>query len=224
VPPSPVGFLTPKGIHITRYLDRRMEWRGGCGLDIYVMSENLTAVVAIGIVAATIIALLVFLVFRDRSRRLKEQFGPEYSRAIAETGDRWKAEKVLEHRKQRVEKLNIRRLDTSEVERYRDTWKSIQAEFIDDPNGTLIEAHRLIESVLLAEGYPVADFEQRAADISVDHPGVVENYRGGRQVVLKHAKGHASTEDLRKAMLHYQALFNDLLDHSEFTQTGRAVR
>ena len=185
------------------------------------VTVNLTAVIVLGFVAGIIIVFLVALVLRDRSRRLKEQFGPEYSRTVAETGGRWKAENVLEHRKHRVEKLNIRPLEASEIERFRNAWKSIQGEFIDDPNGTLIEAHRLIESVLLAEGYPVADFEQRAADISVDHPAVVDNYRRGRHIVLKHAKGHASTEDLRKAMLHYQTLFNDLLGQPEYTQTGR---
>jgi len=105
--------------------------------------------------------------------------------------------------------------------RFQDEWREIQAQFIDDPNGTLVEADRLIGSVMSAEGYPVADFEQRAADISVDHPIVVENYRGGHRIALKHAQGHASTEDLRQAMLHYRILFEDLLGQPEYTQTGR---
>jgi len=108
-------------------------------------------------------------------------------------------------------------------EEFQNAWRSIQVQFIDDPNGTVVEANRLIESVLLAEGYPVADFEQRAADISVEHPTVVENYRGGHQIVLRHAKGHATTEDLRKAMLHFRTLFEDLLGQPEYTQTGRIL-
>ena len=177
----------------------------------------------IGLAVGIGIALILVLFFFNRSRRLKDRFGPEYSRAIAETGDRWKAESALQHRKKRVDSLHIRTLDSVQREEFQNAWRSIQVQFIDDPNGTVVEANRLIESVLLAEGYPVADFEQRAADISVEHPTVVENYRGGHQIVLRHAKGHATTEDLRKAMLHFRTLFEDLLGQPEYTQTGRIL-
>src|SRR5262249_33225146 len=166
------------------------------------------------------IAVMFFL--RKRSQDLRDRFGPEYTREIEETGDRRKAEAALQHRKKRVEGLHIKALSPTERTQFQETWRLIQAQFIDDPNATLIDADHLIGRVLSAEGYPVADFEQRAADISVDHPIVVENYRRGHKIVQRHAEGRASTEELRQAMLCYKALFDDLLGQ-QYSQTGRVA-
>lgn len=187
------------------------------------MHDNAVVVAVIIGVAIILAAAVVWFALQNRSERLRRRFGPEYSRTVSETGNRWRAESALHDREKRVASLHVRALRAEDRSRFEESWRSIQAQFIDDPNGTLVEADRLIRSVLAAEGYPVADFEQRAADISVDHPTVVENYRGGHQIALKHAEGRASTEDLRQAMIHYRILFEDLLGQREYTQTGRAL-
>ena len=181
-------------------------------------AETIVIALVVGIVVGVGVA---YLFQRNRSLRLRKRFGPEYSRAVAETGDRWRAESALEHRAKRVERLHLRTLSSAEHRHFLEAWHEVQGRFVDDPNGSLLEADRLIASVMSAEGYPVADFEQRAADISVDHPEVVENYRGGHRVV--EAQGRADTEDLRQGMIHYRALFEDLLGQPEYTQTGRTV-
>lgn len=171
----------------------------------------------LGLVAG---ALAFYLMQRSRTQRLRQHFGSEYSRAVAETGDRWQAESALRSRTKRVERLHIRPLDRAERIRFLDAWRGAQARFVDDPDGTLVEADNLIGSVMAAEGYPVGDFEQRAADISVDHPRVVENYRSGHEIAMRQKQGSAQTEDLRQAMLHYRTLFEELVGQPEYTQTG----
>lgn len=169
-------------------------------------------VVAIIVVAA---AAAVYILQRNRTRRLQERFGPEYERAMRESGDRRQAETRLERLEKRVERLNIRPLDPADRARFQDSWRAIQARFVDDPKRALIEADRLIAEVMTAEGYPVLNFEQRADNISVEHPAVVENYRKAHQIALRYAQGRAGTEDLRKAMIHYRALFDDLVHEAE---------
>ena len=182
------------------------------------------ATIAIVLVVGIVVGIAITYFFqRNRSLRLRQRFGPEYSRAVAETGDRWRAESALEHRAKRVERLHIRTLDPAERRHFLEAWHEIQTRFVDDPNGSLVEADGPIASVMSAEGYPVSDFEQRTADISVDHPEVVEHYRGGHRIVLEDAQGRADTEDLRQGMIHYRTLFEDLLGQPEYTQTGRAV-
>ena len=187
------------------------------------MHDNAVVVAVIIGVAIILAAALVWFALQNRSERLRRRFGPEYSRTVSETGNRWRAESALHDREKRVASLHVRALSAEDRARFDESWRSIQAQFIDDPNGTLAEADRLIQGVLAAEGYPAAEFEQRAADISVDHPTVVENYRGGHQIALRHAEGRASTEDLRQAMVHYRTLLEDLLGQREYTQTGRAI-
>jgi hypothetical protein len=136
-------------------------------------------VVLIAVIAFFLGAAAIYFLLNERSRRLRERFGPEYSRTLQETGDRWTAESTLTRRAKRVEKLHIRQLALPERTRFANSWRDVQSRFVDDPQGTLAEADRLIASLMTAEGYPVSDFEQRVADISVDHPEVVENYRGG---------------------------------------------
>ena len=161
-----------------------------------------------------IVALLVWLYVRKRRRNtagLRQKFGPEYDRAVVAHGSERKAESKLEDREKRVEKLKIRDLDPTEHERYSKQWESVQSRFVDSPKGAVAEADDLVSSVMKTRGYPVSDFDQRAADISVDHPRVVENYRSAREIALRLGKDQATTEDLRTAMIHYRSLFEELV-------------
>ena len=172
-------------------------------------------VIAIVVVALAIIGLIAWMFSkRRRSHELKDRFGPEYNRLVHERGTRHRAEAELDRRTKRVERLSIRPLVSSERTRYVDLWQVQQARFVDDPRNAVTEADRLVEEVMKARGYPMGDFEQRAADISVDHPRVVENYRAAHQIAVGHKRGEANTEDLRKAMVHYRALFEELLEDS----------
>ncbi|MCZ7567735.1 MAG: hypothetical protein M5U01_03940 [Ardenticatenaceae bacterium] len=152
---------------------------------------------------------------RRRTQELRERFGPEYNRAVEAIGDQRRAEEELETRQERVERLNIRSLSPEERKRFAEAWHSTQALFVDDPSAAIKEADRLVTEVMRVRGYPVADFEQRAADISVDHPDVVSNYRGAHAIALANQRGEASTEDLRKAIVYYRALFEELLETGE---------
>jgi hypothetical protein len=166
-------------------------------------------VVAVAVVA--IGALVWFASSRRRSQQLRQRFGPEYDHALRTEGSARQAEKELEARAKRVEALHIRPLAPEDAARFDASWRGVQARFVDDPKGAVTEADRLVGEVMTTRGYPVGDFEQRVADISVDHPDVVMNYRSAREIALLHARGQASTEDLRQAMVHYRALFRDLL-------------
>jgi hypothetical protein len=170
------------------------------------------------LIVAVIAVLLIaggaawFFMQRQKTERLASRFGPEYQRAVDETGDRRAAEAELESRQKRVSKLDIRLLSSEEHERYVSEWRSVQARFVDDPGDAIGEADRLVGELMEARGYPVGDFDQRAADVSVDHPQVVEEYRAGHAIAERHARGQVDTEDLRQAMVHYRALFDDLLE------------
>jgi hypothetical protein len=183
-------------------------------------TPTVAAIVIALIVGIVIGAIFVYAAQRRRSLRLQERFGPEYSRTVTETGDQWKAESSLGRRVERVRRLHIRPLEPAERTRFLNAWHEIQTRFIDDPNGTLVDADQLIGQVMSTEGYPLQDFDQRAADISVDHPNVVENYRAGHRIALRHAEGRADTEELRRAMIHYRTLFEDLLGHAEYSRMG----
>jgi hypothetical protein len=175
------------------------------------------------IVAVVIIAILVAAVWwysmRQRSAKLQEKFGPEYERTVAEKGDTRKAEDELTDRQKRVSKLEIRPLAADERRRFNDEWRAVQARFVDDPSTAVRDADALVGRVMEARGYPVGDFEQRAADVSVDHPVVVEHYRAAHEIALRHAQGQASTEDLRQAMVDYRALFAELLEEPAVVET-----
>ena len=149
---------------------------------------------------------------RRRTERLTERYGPEYQRTVETTGDQREAERELEARQKRVEGLEIRRLSNDERDEYLACWKETQARFVDDPPAAISEADGLVQDVMQARGYPMVDFEQRAADISVDHPHVVEEYRAAHAIAEKDVAGGVETEDLRQAMVHYRALFDDLLE------------
>lgn len=176
--------------------------------------------VLVGVVVVLLVVIGLLLARQRRSQQLKQAFGPEYRRAVAEHGDQRSAEKELTSRRRRVERFEIRPLDPASRERYSERWGATQRYFVDEPVAAVGEAHALVQEVMRERGYPVEDdFEQRAADISVDHPGVVENYRAAHQISLEAQNGQASTEDLRQSMVHFRALFEDLLAPGDDEQT-----
>lgn len=170
------------------------------------------------VIGLVVIALLVgaavawFVLKRQRSTRLRRSFGPEYERAVQEKGGRSDAERELEHRRHRVQQLQVRPLPPGEADRFASSWREVQKRFVDEPTGAVDEADALVTEVMQRRGYPMAEFEQRAADLSVDHPRVIDNYRAGHQLAQRSRNGGASTEELRQAMVHYRALFEDLLE------------
>ena len=170
--------------------------------------------IALAAVVVLLIAALAWLYMRKRrstTANLRHKFGPEYDRAVLKHGSERKAQAKLEDREKRVEKLNIRDLDPMEHDRYLKRWEAVQSRFVDSPKGAVTEADDLVSSLMKTRGYPVTDFDQRAADISVDHPRVVENYRSGHEIVLRVGKNEATTEELRTAMIHYRSLFEELV-------------
>ena len=177
------------------------------------------AIVAI----AVAVGLIIFL-WRRRSQKLKEQFGPEYKHAVSQYGDTRKAEAELAARERRVRKLDIRPLAHEEHSRFAGLWRKTQARFVDEPSKAVGEADGLVKEVMQARGYPVGDFDQRTADISVDHPNVVTNYRAGREIAGRNRSGEATTEDLRQAMKHYRALFEELAEVPEQPTTKEATQ
>ena len=167
-------------------------------------------VVAIVVVAIVVVVLVAWAVMRKRrTEELRSRFGPEYERMVRERGP--KAETVLLEREKRVEKLPIRELAVDERERFVTEWRMVPARFVDDPKGAVAEADASVLRLMQARGYPMSDFEQRAADISVDHPRVVDNYRAAHQIAVRERKGEATTEDLRNAVIYYRSLFDELL-------------
>jgi hypothetical protein len=163
------------------------------------------------------VGIAILLVMRKRrTERLRSQFGgAEYSRAVKEGGSKQKAEAVLDKRAERVEALHIRPLGAGDRARFVDSWARVQARFVDGPGGAVTDADQLLGDVMSTRGYPVSDFEQRAADISVDHPLVLENYRAAHKTALGQTRGQATTEELRQAMIHYRTLFEELVGEPE---------
>lgn len=178
-----------------------------------ILVVNITAILVIVVIAIIVaVAAAGFLFWQfGRTKRLRERFGPEYDRTVEETGTKYRAEAKLQRLEKRVERLRVRALEPAERANFEKSWRLIQARFVDNPNGAVLDADRMLGEVMSVEGYPVLDFEQRAADISVDHPRVVENYREGHRIALLQEQGRASTEDLRKAIIHYRTLFDDLI-------------
>lgn len=174
---------------------------------------NTNTLIAIAVVAVVVIALVAWLAYgANQSKRLKDRFGPEYDAVLKRHGgSKAKAEAELRRRQKRVEHLELVELAPAEINRFSQAWTRLQGSFVDDPKGVLIEADRLVRDLLTKRGYPVADFELRAADISVHHPVVVNNYRAAQRIVSLDQRGEASTEDLRKAVVHFRALFDELL-------------
>ena len=169
-------------------------------------------VVAVVVVVAIVGAVAAIAARRRRTKELKERFGPEYDRALEQHGDRKQAEAKLREREERREGLEIRQLEPEHRERFAEQWRDVQGRFVDAPQEAVRESDRLVREVMRQRGYPVDDFEQRADDVSVDHPHVVENYRAAGHIAERNERGEASTEDLRQATVHYRALFEELLE------------
>jgi FtsZ-interacting cell division protein ZipA len=186
--------------------------------------DQRTMIVVVIVVAVIAIAAIILVVSRKRRREnLKRHFGPEYDRAVLERGDAAKAETELINREKRVHSFSIKPLTPAMRDRFREEWRQIQQRFVDDPAIAVNEADSLVNRAMAARGYPVADFEQRAADVSVSYPSVVQNYRAARVVIQRHARGEAGTEDLRQAMVHYRSLFDELLGVSTSVEETRGV-
>ena len=172
------------------------------------------------VVAALIVVAAVLIARQRKSKHLKQQFGPEYDRAVEQQGGARHAEVILLEREKRVEKFSLRPLPPSDRERYAEDWAAIQRRFVDDPANAVNQADTLVNTVLAARGYPVGEAEQRAADISVNYPSLVENYRAARVVMLRHSQSEASTEDLRLAMVNFRSLFDELLETAKPQRVG----
>jgi hypothetical protein len=167
---------------------------------------------ALVIIVVLITVAVAFVMRRRRSDQLKRHFGPEYEQAVLqEHGDARRAEATLLDREKRVEAFALRALSPVDREAYAMEWASVQRRFVDDPSAAVGTADRLVNRIMIDRGYPMTDFEQRAADISVTHPAVVQNYRAANAIIVRHTDGHATTEELRQAMVHYRSLFDELL-------------
>jgi hypothetical protein len=178
--------------------------------------------VVIVVAAIVVVGLVAWKALRDhRSTTLRDRFGPEYDRTLQGTDSKRDAEADLAARAERRDKLEIRPLPAAARERYVDDWSRVQARFVDDPEGAVRDADMLIQSVMRDRGYPIDDFDQRAADVSVDHPQVVENYREGHRLARASALGDGTTEDLRQAMQHYRSLFEELVDETSDSRLSR---
>jgi hypothetical protein len=168
-------------------------------------TQTLT-IVAVVILALLAVGVLIMYTRKQQSDRLIQRFGPEYGRAVDEMGSRSKAEEELRAREKRVQKLRIVPLAPAEAERFSQDWKTLQGRFVDNPKGVLVEADLLVRELMEKRGYPMGDFESRAADISVDH------YRQAQAIAMRDRRGEADTEEMRKAIVHYRALFDELLE------------
>jgi hypothetical protein len=185
-----------------------------------------TATILTLIIAVVGIGVAVWMYMgRQKTRKLRTKYGNEYDHVVTEQrGDARKAEAVLDKRETRVNKLGIRPLDKGQQEHFAAEWKTVQESFVDDPRLATARADRLVNEAMRARGYPMGDFEQRAADISVEHPQVVDNYRAAHEIAVRDERGEATTEQLRRAMQHYRNLFEDLLqtalvEHPHLTRT-----
>jgi hypothetical protein len=168
------------------------------------------AVVAIVIILLLALAAWIVWTRKRRSERLEQRFGPEYARTVGSLGSRAKAE--VRGREARVEKLEVVPLAPADAARFSQEWKLLQGRFVDNPRGVASDADRLVRELMVMRGYPMGDFERRAADISVDHPAVVDHYRAAQVISQRDRRGEADTEELRMAVVHYRALFDELLE------------
>jgi len=178
------------------------------------MDTTNTTVIILAVVVAFIIGGMLGMLMnrRQRTKRLQDKFGPEYERTVSEIGDARQAENDLESRLDHVRTLDIRPLSADEIHHFRNEWQMTQAEFVDEPLAAMQKSDRLIREVMKAKGYPVEDFEQRVADISVDYPELVADYRGLHLIALKGANEAVNTEEMRQAMIHGRALFENLVN------------
>jgi hypothetical protein len=193
-------------------------------MNLSALSATQIAVI-IGVIVVLAVGIGVALfVQKRRTQKLRTQFGgAEYARALKEGGSQRKAEALLDKRADHVEALHIRPLAPGDRARFIESWARVQARFVDGPGSAVTDADQLLRDVMSTRGYPVSDFEQRAADLSVDHPLVLENYRAAHQTALRQSQGQASTEDLRQAMIHYRSLFEELVGEPEAARAKAAA-
>ena len=176
------------------------------------MDTGVLVTIVLVVLVVLIAVAVVVTTRRRRSEKLQEQYGPEYERTVEESGGRRQAESDLSERSKRAEGLDIRPLTAESRESYSESWRQTQSEFVDSPEEAVGKADELVQEVMRERGYPVENFEQAAADVSVEHPRVVGEYRAAHAISMAQQHGEASTEDLRQAMVHYRALFEELLN------------
>ncbi len=186
--------------------------------------DNTTLIVVVAVAVLALLAVVWMVMQQRRRAHLKDRFGPEYDQAIRQHPDARAAERELLDRERRVATFDIKPLTREDAARFSDAWRLIQSRFVDDPKGAVVDADRLVDEVMRMRGYPIADFEQRAADISVDHPRVVSNYRSARVIAGRNTRGETNTEELRQALVHYRELFADLLEIREESRQEPEVR
>jgi len=183
--------------------------------------DTQTWIILAGVMVLAVIALAAWFVYQKKqSHRLQQRFGPEYGRTVDELGSREKAESELKARENRVGRLDIAPLAPPEAARFSQAWEVLQGRFVDNPKGVVIQADQLVRELMLKRGYPMENFEHRAADISVDHPAVVDHYRAAQAIAVRDERGEADTEELRKAVVHYRVLFDELLEVRAAKQEG----
>jgi hypothetical protein len=177
----------------------------------------------IAVAVVVVLGLMAWSAYTARRRKgLQQRFGSEYDHTVADAPSRREAEADLAGREKRRDELEIRPLAPESQQRYASEWRHTQEHFVDDPSGAVDDAHSLIQQVMRERGYPVDDFEQRASDLSVDHPEVISNYRAAHGISIANERGKASTEDLRAALVHYRALFTELLEEPERVEARRS--
>ncbi len=178
------------------------------------MDNQTLLLIVVAVVLVIVVGAVVYARTR-RSRHLRARFGPQYDRAVEESGGRGKAEADLHKLEKRVRTFDIRPLTATGRDRFISSWRDVQATFVDNPETAVNRADQLLGEVMQARGYPVGEFDQQAADLSVDHPVVVENYRTAHEIALRQGAGQATTEDLRQAMIHFRTLFDELVGERE---------
>lgn len=178
--------------------------------------------VVIGVAIVVVAGIVVMRALRSRqTRALRGQFGPEYDRTLEDTASRREAEAELRDRVRRHESLELRNLDPAAAHSYREEWRRTQSDFVDHPSAAITDADLLIQRVMRERGYPIEDFDQRTADLSVEHPELVDNYRSAHSIAVSSSHGQATTEDLRRAMKRYRSLFDELVETHTTTEVTR---
>src|SRR6204780_4522841 len=183
--------------------------------------------IVVGVVVLAVLALAAWFIAkkkREQSRRLQKHFGSEDCRTVDALGGRTKFEFDLMARENRVERLVLTPLTLAEAARFTDAWNALQSRFVDNPKGVVVQADQLVRELMLKRGYPMGDFKRRAADISVDHPTIVENYRAAQAIAVRDGRGQADTEELRRAVVHYRVLFDEMLEVREVRQEVPAAK
>jgi hypothetical protein len=188
------------------------------------LDTQIWIMLAVIVVLAAVAVGVWFFYRKKQSHKLHEHFGAEYDRTVNELGSRAKGEADLKAREQRVERLDILPLAPAEAARFSEAWQALQGRFVDNPTGVVVQAEQLVRELMEKRGYPMGDFERRAGDISVDHPEVVAHYRAAQAIAVQDQRGSTDTEELRKAVVHYRALFDELLEIREPRQEIIAER